>query len=175
MKRNAGIGLFTTPLKLENVMTVRFIIRPSVPEDAEGVGRLAHALECELWPDQAATLDETRFTTAARRLLNSDSGLWAFVACVGNGPMVGMLTVNECMALYAGGPFGEIAEVYITPDSRSAGIGGRLVDAAAAFGRRRSWPFMEVGAPAQPRWKRTVAFYHRQGFRDIGPRLELAL
>ena len=44
-----------------------------------------------------------------------------------------MLTVNECTALYAGGPFGEIAEVYITPDSRSAVIGGRLVDAAACL------------------------------------------
>ena len=48
-----------------------------------------------------------------------------------------MLTVNECTALYAGGPFGEIAEVYITPYSRSAVIGGRLVDAAAGPDRLR--------------------------------------
>lgn len=46
-----------------------------------------------------------------------------------------MLTVNECMALYAGGPFGEIAEVYIVPAYRSSSIGGRLVDAAGRLWR----------------------------------------
>ncbi len=156
-------------------MTNGITIRPSVPADAERIGKLTHAMECELWPDQAASLDETRFTTAARDLLHADRGLWAFVACLPDGQIIGMLTVNECAALYAGGPFGEIAEFYIAPAHRSGGIGGRLVDAAVTFGRKRSWPFIEVGAPALPRWKRTVVFYRRKGFREIGPRLELAL
>ena len=56
-------------------MRDRFNFRPSVPEDAERVGKLAHAMESEFWPGQAASLDVTRFTTAARRLRYNDNGL----------------------------------------------------------------------------------------------------
>ena len=70
-------------------MTVRFIIRPSVPEDAERVGKLAHAMESEFWPGQAASLDVTPLTTAARRLRYNDNGLWAFAASIKSGSIVG--------------------------------------------------------------------------------------
>ncbi len=156
-------------------MADEIIIRPSVPADAQMVGKLTHAMECELWPNKATSLDETHFVAAARELLYNNRGLWAFVACLPSGKMIGMLTLNECTALYAGGPFGEIADFYIVPAHRSFGIGSRLVDAAATFGRERFWPIIEVGAPAQTRWKRTFDFYRRKGFREIGPRLELSL
>jgi GNAT superfamily N-acetyltransferase len=86
-----------------------------------------------------------------------------------------LLALNECAAIYAGGFFGEIADVYVLPPLRSAGIGGLLINAAVKFGRNRGWPFLEVGAPGLPRWQRTVDFYNRLGFKEIGPRLELSL
>jgi hypothetical protein len=34
---------------------------------------------------------------------------------------------------------------------------------------------LEVGAPDVPRWQRTVDFYKRNGFKEVGPRLYLPL
>ena len=34
---------------------------------------------------------------------------------------------------------------------------------------------IEVGAPDLPRWQRTVDFYKRYGFTEIGPRLAFDL
>ncbi len=30
---------------------------------------------------------------------------------------------------------------------------------------------LEVGAPSVPKWQRTVDFYLRNGFEEVGPRL----
>lgn len=88
---------------------------------------------------------------------------------------IAMVSLNECRALYARGDFGEIAELYIDPNFRSAGLGTQLIERVADFGRERGWPFLEVGAPDVPRWQRSVDFYKRCGFSEIGPRLELGL
>lgn len=77
--------------------------------------------------------------------------------------------LNECAAIYVGGRFGEISELYVVPDARSENVGALLTDAAAAFGRERNWPFIEVGAPSVPAWQRTVDFYLKHGFEEIGP------
>jgi GNAT superfamily N-acetyltransferase len=61
------------------------------------------------------------------------------------------------------------------PDFRSAGVGARLIEASIAFGRERGWPNIEVGAPSPPTWQRTVDFYRRHGFEEVGPRLDLTL
>jgi GNAT superfamily N-acetyltransferase len=61
------------------------------------------------------------------------------------------------------------------PDGRSKNVGALLTEAAAAFGREREWPFIEVGAPSVPAWQRTVDFYLKCGFEEIGPRLQLTL
>ena len=51
----------------------------------------------------------------------------------------------------------------------------RLIETAVFFARTQNWPVLEVGTPSLPRWQRTVDFYRRQGFREIGPRLELEI
>ena len=61
------------------------------------------------------------------------------------------------------------------PDGRSKNVGARLIETAAAFGRKREWPIIEVGAPSVPAWQRTVDFYLKHGFEEIGPRLQLTL
>ena len=125
-------------------------------------------------PDERAALSET-----AERLLKDPQGFWVMLAFDGSSgadnKAIAMMSLNECKALYAHGNFGEIAELYIDPDFRSSGHGARLIEHAAEFGRKRGWPFLEVGAPDVPRWQRTVNFYKRCGFSEIGPRLELEL
>ena len=84
---------------------------------------------------------------------------------------IGMITLTETATVYARGTFGVIQELYVTPPNRSRGVGHRLIDAAEAEGRTWGWRGIQVGAPDPARFARSVAFYEREGFRVIGPRL----
>ena len=108
-------------------------------------------------------------------LLGEDSGVWVFLAEDECGDAAGILTLNECASIYAGGRFGEISELYVTPQARSKGLGPELLEEAMKFGRTRGWGRLEVGAPDVPRWSRTVSFYLSNGFVEVGPRLKLLL
>jgi ribosomal protein S18 acetylase RimI-like enzyme len=85
------------------------------------------------------------------------------------------LNLNECVAIYAGGSFGEICELYIEPQHRSASVGAILLDEAKVFARKKGWSCIEVGAPSEENWPRTVGFYLKNGFNVIGPRLEISI
>lgn len=54
-------------------------------------------------------------------------------------------------------------------------VAQQLLAAAQVFGRQRGWKHLELGAPALPKWERTVAFYRSNGFFEIGPRLIIGL
>jgi GNAT superfamily N-acetyltransferase len=69
---------------------------------------------------------------------------------------------NECAAIYAGGTFGEISELYVDSSQRSSGVGAKLIDAAKQFGIQKGWPEIEVGALPQPEWKRTSNYSAHQ-------------
>lgn len=87
---------------------------------------------------------------------------------------IGLLTLVESFAIYANGPFGIIPEMYVVPDWRSKGVGKRLIDRAAEYGRQRGWSRIDVTGPesADPR---TIGFYESCGFRFAGPKLKLTL
>ncbi len=108
------------------------------------------------------------------RLL-SEPGFAALLAFDPSGEAVAVLTLSDCASIYALGRFGEIAEFYVVPEHRSTGLGARMIHAAASHGRERNWTRLEVGAPDLPRWQRTVDFYERCGFAEVGPRLKLSL
>ncbi|HUW82432.1 MAG TPA: GNAT family N-acetyltransferase [Phycisphaerae bacterium] len=86
--------------------------------------------------------------------------------------IVGVLTLGEVVAAYAGGRFGVIHELHVSPQCRSAGIGNSLLKEAKIICRQRGWVRLEVGAPPYPKWSRTKDFYVRAGFAEIGPRLK---
>ena len=143
------------------------------PEDFERVGQLTYELLAELYPELGYARDACVDT--ARTLLTGRHGVWSFLATEHGDRDVGVVMLNECAAIYAGGRFGEISELYVVPERRSQNVGARLTDAAVAFARERDWPFLEVGAPSVPRWQRTVDFYLERGFEEVGPRLYLTL
>ncbi len=149
-------------------------IRQAEVADGATVGALVYELLVELFPESRGDFDAGALSGAAGRLM-ADGLVWSFLAETGDGPAVGVLTLNECAAIYAEGCFGEICELYVAPAHRSARVGALLIDAAVAFGRARSWPALEVGAPDVPRWGRTVDFYLDYGFTEVGPRLDLRL
>ncbi len=149
-------------------------IRLASVSDADAVATLV----CELFAELAAPAPSGYHRAAvianARALLGGDGRAWAFLA-ERQGDPVAVLTLSECVSMYAGGRFGEICELYVRPPRRSARIGEQLIDRAVAFARERGWTRLEVGAPDLPRWQRSVDFYERCGFTIVGPRLKLPL
>jgi GNAT superfamily N-acetyltransferase len=154
-------------------MKPQIVVGQATSEEFDQVGHLVYALLTELYPD--LPYERSAFIDAARTLLETGRDVWSFLARAPDGRAVGVVTLNECAAIYAGGHFGEISEFYVVPDFRSKGVGALLLEAAVEFGRQRGWSNIEVGAPRVPAWQRTFDFYRRNGFEEVGPRLDLAL
>ncbi len=146
-------------------------IRRARPSDAETVSQLVDALLAEL--SGRPSQPEARLE-AARRLLSMEGRVFGLLAEDG-GRAVGVMMISESASIYAGGIFGVITELYVTPDYRSHRVARLLLEEASALGRQRGWPALEVGAPRQPQWHRSLQFYLGAGFTEIGPRLKLAL
>lgn len=146
-------------------------VRQLVPGEAAIASRFIAALLEELSGGEAVQSDQ--LLPVAEEVLRTGS-VAGFVAATA-GRQVGLLMLNECAAVYAGGRFGEITELYVEPDWRSKGVAAALVAAASEHGRQHGWKRLEVGAPDQPAWARTLAFYKRSGFQEVGPRLRCLL
>ena len=150
-------------------------IRRAGSEDGPIVGELAYHLVREIAPESADKISLDNYRATATDLLSRDAGYWALLAHgQAEGPC-GLLTLNECAAIYAGGRFGEIPELFVAPDYRSQGVAAALIQSAVDFAKTQGWPRLEVGAPDQPRWQRTMEFYLKEGFVEVGPRLRYIL
>ena len=133
-------------------------------EDAGLVATLVHRLLTELSGGQDISLEG----------LLEQKLVQAVIARVDGEPS-GVICLNECAAIYAGGLFGEITELYVSPECRSLGIAPQLIAEAKQIGRERGWLRLEVGAPDMPAWNRTLQFYLREGFEEVGPRLRILI
>ena len=107
-----------------------------------------------------------------RERLDDRSGFFAYVAFDQDDDPVGVITVSTVSAIYAAGVVGTIQELYVAPTSRSTGVGRELLARIVEVGRRSGWNRIEVGAPGQEQWSRTINFYKANGFTEIGPRLQ---
>jgi len=137
------------------------------PADAQTVASLLFGLLDELWSGKGPDVES--LTRTATDVIG-DPTVTAALAYVDDEP-VGVVNINECTAIYAGGKFGEVSELYVCPRMRSQGVAPRLIDVAVAQAQQRGWKRLEVCAPAQPKWSRTLSFYKQNGFRELGPRL----
>jgi GNAT superfamily N-acetyltransferase len=109
------------------------------------------------------------------QLLEAPDRFSAFLAVDEQGTPVGVVTVTEAIAAYAGGRYGIISELYVEPTHRSAGVGRQLLGAVLSEARARGWARVDVTAPPGSRWDRTVSFYQQNGFVFTGPKLKYLL
>lgn len=147
------------------------MIRQLGPDDAPVVAAFVARLLSELAP--GGEVESAGLLPVARTVMEGGS-VTGFLALRGERP-VGLVMLNECAAVYAGGRFGEITELYVDPALRSLGVAAGLVERAAQHGRAAGWKRLEVGAPSQPDWARTLQFYLKNGFAETGPRLRRLL
>ncbi|HUD71656.1 MAG TPA: GNAT family N-acetyltransferase [Dongiaceae bacterium] len=140
------------------------------PEVYAAVDALLRELEHEA--DEAAAIDFRKVTADWRA---AGDRTRVFAARTTDGRIAGVLTLFESFAIYAGGAYGIISELYVAPAHRSSGVGKALIAAAVAHGRRRRWLRIDVTAPEDPRFDRTRRFYEREGFVFTGPKLKRLL
>ena len=86
----------------------------------------------------------------------------------------GMLTLTESQAIYAGGKYGVIDEMYVSKKYRSLNIGKKLIKKAREIALEKNWKRLDVTAPTEDN-KRTVKFYESNGFTFTGPKLKLKI
>ena len=108
------------------------------PGDSEVVAGLVRDLLMEFFADQSHLFPLVKLKKAAAELLTPGSGVWSFMAIHENN-VIGIINLNECSAIYAGGKFGEITELYIKPEFRSKKIGEKLISQAKGFAKERGW------------------------------------
>jgi GNAT superfamily N-acetyltransferase len=137
------------------------------------VSDLVKELLIELAPHTAEDLEQMKLDEIAKTLLSS-SKIFAFLA-KHNDENIGVITLHECAAIYAGGIFGEISELYVKPEYRSLKVGERLLESAFEKGRALGWKRIEVGSPASNKSPRTIQFYEGKGFKNTGSRLQCLL
>jgi GNAT superfamily N-acetyltransferase len=149
-------------------------IRQANGSDSEVVGMLVFELIAELSAPKSPDATAKEVLGTARELLGGPN-VWAFLAESDAGEHAGVLTLNGCAAIYAGGYFGEVSELYVRPAFRSRSVGSQLLRAAIEFGKTQGWSRLEVCTPPIPQWERTLSFYQQNGFVALGPRLKLPL
>jgi GNAT superfamily N-acetyltransferase len=99
-----------------------------------------------------------------------ERGFYQALLVYHEGEPVGVATLAETYALYAGGKIGVIQEFYVLPDSRSEGLGARLMERVLAQGEKRGCTAFEVTTPPLPQFEDTLRFYLQQGFQPMGGR-----
>ena len=150
---------------------MHFTFRQADVTDATLVAPMIAALLQELAPGYQPDLTGLTATSAKVLMMEAVTGLIAYC----DSDPVALMMLNECAAIYAGGAFGEVTELYVRPDLRSQGLAALLIGQALKIGREKGWARLEVGAPNQPDWARTLQFYLREGFTEIGPRLKRSI
>ncbi|MCJ8299425.1 MAG: GNAT family N-acetyltransferase [Pseudomonadales bacterium] len=145
------------------------IIIEAGDNESEEVAELVKELLVELEPGNAAAIDNMQLAQIAKSLLSSGK-MWAFLVRH-NDSNIAVITLHECAAIYAGGVFGEISELFVKPEYRSAKVGDLLLRSAIDKSRELGWKRLEVGSPPANESPRTIKFYENKGFKCSGLRL----
>lgn len=153
----------------------RHHIRTAITSDKEVIADLISSLIEELLEDPSISTQCDKYLPTIENFLSVPQGVFIFVAEDEHGIAKGVITLNECRAIYALGVFGEISELYVTKDSRSSGLGEELIIHAKNFAKSKSWRLLEVGTAHLPRWQRSLDFYLGNKFSVVGSRLEFMI
>lgn len=88
---------------------------------------------------------------------------------------IGIFTLTESQAIYAGGKYGIIDEMYISPDYRQKKIGEKILKYILQIALKNKWKRVDVTAPTEEKWIRTREFYEKNGFVFTGPKYKFKL
>ena len=106
-----------------------------------------------------------------------DPGIGATIVAEAAGEIVGVLSASWQRALHVPGRYATIQDLWVDPERRSDGVGAALVDELADLCQAQGVARIEVGLPRESfdAIRATEAFYERNGFEQLGPRMRRLL
>ena len=140
-------------------------VRLATAADAPAIGQLLHDFNREF--------DEPTPEPAwlARRITELIAGGDTAVLLVGSGPD-GLAVMRFREAIWDGAPECYLAELYVVPEQRGAGLGRALMEGAIEHARARGATYMDLGTGEHDVAARalyeSLGFSNREGRRD-GP------
>jgi len=149
-------------------------VREAGETDVSACASAVEALLDELGgrkPSPAELLVEVEAALADR------SGASLLVAESEAGRVVGVLSASWGRAIHVPGPYATIQDLWVHPEWRSRRVGAGLVEGMAGLCRERGVARIEVGLPRESfaAIGATQAFYERNGFSHLGPRMRRLL
>ena len=140
-------------------------VRLANAADQEPASRLVANLLSEL--GGTPPTPEEMAPVLADLVSGADSGF--IVVGEDGGRPTAVCTVSYLQALRARGRYGIIQEMYVEPDSRSTGVGMKVLQFALDHAVANGCSMVELGTPYHG--DRPIAFYQRAGFTNVGARL----
>lgn len=106
-----------------------------------------------------------------------DPAVGATLVAETGGEIVGVLSASWQRALHVPGRYATIQDLWVDPERRSDGVGAGLVNGLADLCRAQGVARIEVGLPRESfdAIRATEAFYERNGFEQLGPRMRRLL
>jgi len=150
-------------------MSITF--RQAIAEDAKTIATMVVDLTkeiCLLTNMQHFDIDLHSTESRCRELISE--GHYAGVIAESEGKAIGIVTITETYALYAGGKIGAIQEFYIEPQFRASGVGSLLIEQVQQYGKLQAWSCIELCTPPLPAFERTLNFYQKNGLIPVGGR-----
>jgi ribosomal protein S18 acetylase RimI-like enzyme len=132
-------------------------VRRAEPSDAEDIGRLLHDFNTEF---EDVTPGPRKLAERVRELL---AGGDTVVLLAGSGPD-GVAVLRFRLSIWTEGLECYLAELYVAPDRRGAGLGRALMETAIEVARRRGADGMDLGTGEQDVAAR--ALYESLGFSN---------
>lgn len=151
---------------------MNFHIKTATSDDAPDVAALVTALTMEICQrcNDHSQFENKEALTAQLCARWMDEGVYKALIAYDETRAVGVVTIAESYALYAGGKIGIIQECYVTPERRSARLGEALLKAALSLAQANGWACMELCTPPLPEFARTIDFYAGHDFVPVGGR-----
>lgn len=106
-----------------------------------------------------------------------DPAIGAMLVAESADEIVGVLSASWQRALHVPGRYATIQDLWVDPAHRSDGVGGALVDELVALCQAQGVARIEVGLPRESfdAIRATEAFYERNEFEQLGPRMRRLL
>lgn len=151
----------------------RWRLREASGDDVAAVAAAVGELLEELGGRQPAAAE---LEAEVQALLEEPQAATLLLAEAG-GALVGVLGASWQRAIHVPGHYALIQDLWVHRDWRSRAIGAELVLALAELARERGVGRIEVGLPRESfaAIAATTAFYSRNGFEPLGPRMRLLL
>ena len=163
----------STPRPATDAATSAWRVRPAGRQDVTAiVAALSRLLE-ELGATPPA---QTAMEAATQALLNNRKSGALFVA-ESEEELIGVIGASWQSAIHIAGRYALIQDLWVERGWRSEGIGAALIAALAELAGKRGVARIEVGLPRESfaGLSTTEAFYAREGFSPLGPRMRRIL